>query len=510
MDFFARCPNEVLEMIFSHLENEILELTLVSPRANKIISNSAKLIRSCRFKIDDRQQKFKWTARDKDSIARESIATRRYTQIDYFRVHNKSIFRDAPAFLTQVTLDECIIEADVFQAMLSKISKTLELLILKSCMFYEADFNGEVEKWKIPRSPAVELSKLKTLILADMIGKSRFFVISIIKTTNLTELGLNAKKYKLEDCAVASLVDLIVNNPQIRALAIPGRATEFYLHFLLDHPEIKIRNRFQELSLSIDESRPDIVDLITYFIDVQKDSLRGLRLEYCILEEAHVERLLLLNLARLEFSCCRLELPTENEIENFSIESLAFIGLTLPAPSCFGDLCRLIEKCKNLLALTVFIEPQPDEVSLQTLNRWKRIDTRKFLVKGIPRSELRHIRFCGVPNVIKLVKLFPKYLFFHQSSNELPVERHPFSIMKFEERSLVKRFSKFFNKKFGMSLLQASVVYLVLSVVLIFGKYIYDQYLSRASENVPYSSPTTMKPARTRLASLEKYRLKFD
>lgn len=150
MNFLEDFPTLAVEMTFSHLSKaELLEATFITPEANKIIGNSNKLMLNYRFKI-----------------LRYEPFTRQYSSIDFFYLDRQSSFENLSVSLTEVTFDNCRLDFEVFHELLSKISVTLELLIVSRFAFYESDHkSNETESTSLQ---TIHFSKHKTLIIADL------------------------------------------------------------------------------------------------------------------------------------------------------------------------------------------------------------------------------------------------------------------------------------------------------------------------------------------------------
>lgn len=96
MDFLGKFPVEEVESIFSHVTfNEALESTLIAPKANEIISNSAKFLQRCGFMV----KRFE-----------NNKITRKYSQLDFVQLPSTlPAVQNWLGSLTQVTFYECII-----------------------------------------------------------------------------------------------------------------------------------------------------------------------------------------------------------------------------------------------------------------------------------------------------------------------------------------------------------------------------------------------------------------
>lgn len=462
MGYFDHCPSEVLELVFSHLTKEILECTLISPRISKIISSSVQLMKDCRFKT----QGYHYSL----GVRKSSLATRKYSQVDFNDLDMKSIFRDAPSFITQVAFEKCRMNTDAFHALLAEISNTLEVLIVSSCKFYKNDIE-KMLKWnkeEILKFSPVEFPKLKTLILAELFGRSRFFALSIIKASNLTELGLINMIDELENCVAKLYVDLIKSNRQIKNLHIPKNATEKFIADTLEHPEVKYE--LEELSLAyggyLNNFMPDdFLDIVMNFLETQRTTLKCLRLANYELVERHVRRLLWLDFVRLELFSCSLEFSLGTAIANKTIESLAVIDPENSAS--FVELCRFISKCKNLSALTVFTEPPSGDVIPESAKK-SIIDVKKLLPKHIPWSDFRRVRYAGTAFTIAVVCCYAKGLLFNDESKNVTVDQHPYSIMRFEKRSLAVEFMYTARLKVHYMPRWLSIIFIICFILLAF------------------------------------------
>lgn len=462
MDFYENCPAEVLELIFLHLTEEILELTLISSRANKVISNSVQLMQHCRFEVGERQKR---------------LGTRKYSQLDFVNWSRKWLIPDVPTYLTEVTFDDCGINADVFHALLSKISTALVLLIISDSRFFHDDGEKEeILKWSKQedlRFPPVMFPKLRTLILSHLYRQSHFFLLSVIRASNLTEFGMERMLSVMENRDSTLVVELIKSNPRIKNLQIPGVATEKFIIEALTHPNVDFN--FKELSLSFDRFLGDItpnifLGMVMDFLKTQKTSLKSLRLANFVITKKHVRRLLSLNLKRLELFCCNVDCPPAMAFKNHTIESLALVFFRDNRTSNFVKLCRFIEKCKNLAAVTVLIDPTGRALPETLAKKSRRIDLEEWLAIDIPWAELRSLKYAGLRFTIDLIKWIPGCLLFHDISEELALE-HPYSIMRFEKREFseaekISMYKYMFWVQFATNALAAYCLVMIVGLIL--------------------------------------------
>lgn len=86
MDFIESLPTLIVEMTFSHLKGvEFLNLTLAIPKINKMISNSALLMKNLRFRFEGDDLKPR---------------IRKYSRMDFIRSRNH-YFLDFTETLTE-------------------------------------------------------------------------------------------------------------------------------------------------------------------------------------------------------------------------------------------------------------------------------------------------------------------------------------------------------------------------------------------------------------------------
>lgn len=151
--FIDSFPALIVEMTFS-----LLNLTLASPKLNKMISNSALLMKNLTFKVYG----------DKSEPG-----TRKYSKIDVFGVASCK-FLDFPETLTEVTLDDCRLEPDNFHVLLSKVASTLKFLIVQDCVLYDSDLHYDTKNDSQTENTLQPLHfpTLKTLIIVNMFRKS--------------------------------------------------------------------------------------------------------------------------------------------------------------------------------------------------------------------------------------------------------------------------------------------------------------------------------------------------
>lgn len=423
MDFLDSFPLLVVEMVFSHLKKaEILKLTLVSPKTNAIISNSAHLMANIRFKIEGDESE---------------PGTRKYSRIDFFNLRHPN-FQDLPVAVTEITFDDCRI--DGVTTLLSKVSSTLELLIISNCAFKDHTLCFGCKNCFKEKSNLEDLlfpnftyySLLQTLIIVDVTGRSLFKLLSIIKTSNLIELGLIkilSMEKLLERPAAEMFIYLIKINPMIKNLHVPTFATRIFLDNALRHTE----SRFVQLSFAIEFDNEDLdhsyQDPILNFLEWQKETLRYLRLEGCSFQRRHTERLLALNLVRLELQLCKMKLPPYRKIQNATIQSLT----VMHADDTENEtILQFVKSCSNLKACIAFLTPTQGLNFSETAKEWKCMDHNEVRPKILPWAELRSLQFAGVAFLMQFYSINRCYHFFQDG--EVSVETHPCSVIEFVKK----------------------------------------------------------------------------
>lgn len=416
MSFLEIFPPLVLEMVFSHLTiTEIVKSTLISPGARNVISNSVQLMQNIRFKITGRRMR---------------PPTRKYSKIDFFNLNRRSTFKDLPVCLSQLTFEGCKMEADVFHALLSKITETLKLLIVNRCKLYD---NGCYSNENLDVQTETKLEpllfpKLRTLILVDLKGRPEFLLLSIIRATNLVELGMVkilVHCEELDRCVAEQFVDLIKSNSKLAMLHIPPFVTPMFLASVEENHEFEYCLEELNLGFVVYEDAFDFSAM--NFLESQRSTLKSLRIEGCMIKEEFTEKLLSMNLIRLELHHSAINLPF-GIVGNSSIESLSFVDYN-------GYNLRTIRRikigCQNVVECVALLDPEPLEVFGS--DSWKYYEFDAMIPERISWADLRSVRFAGVAFTIEFIERHPYkkcFYVFNDESKEVTVES-PYSILKF-------------------------------------------------------------------------------
>lgn len=235
---------------------------------------------------------------------------------------------------------------------------------------------------------------------------------------------------------------LVKRNASLKILHVPPVASTMFIADVIQNPELEFQS--EELSLSLnftpENPMPDNVEVFYNFLAMQ-NSLKCFRLEGCVLRHAHAQRLLRLNLVRLELIRCRWQLdPNVNFRENTTIESLAFIGF----PELEGDrfaIRQFMGACKNLSAFVVLLTLPGVGMALPACGDGinvlllKSVDIEWRTPKEILWANVRSLRFAGSVLIAEFLnKTYCKYRTYHDEIKEVSVENHPFSIIEFTNK----------------------------------------------------------------------------
>lgn len=437
MDFLQSFCVEVIELIFSHLTHDgILESTLIAPKANRIISNSVELMRNCRVHIRNSQIK---------RSRKVKLPTRKYSRLDYYHWYLPQRLKNPPVLLTQLVFDGCSIDVENLQELFFKIRNTLELLVIGSSNLYIygrifSMLDYEVDDLLL-KMQLLQFPKLKTFMMVNLLNPEYFTLLSMIKTSNLSELGMiqllgRPPTSLLTKDVSRMFVNLIKSNPEIKVLHVPAMATKIFLEDALAHPKIKFQ--LEELCLAFDVLTEwnllssDNAEMLLNFLGTLENPLKCLRLVGCFLEDEHVRSLLLLSLERLELYFCSFRWPQDIILENTTIQSISFISFG--AQTDQKVIRRILKFCKNLAAVVILLPPGHSEGSENLPNF---IDIEERLPKYFTIKDLRSPRYAGLALLIAFLREkaidASERLFYHKKLKELSVEQHPFSIVEFEE-----------------------------------------------------------------------------
>lgn len=426
MGFFDELPLELVEMVFSHLARSgIVEATLISPRANSIISNSEMLMQNVRFRIENKQP---------------GVGTRKYRQIDFIFVDDPPIIKDSHVKLTQLTINACSMKAAAVHALLSQVSETLELFVVGCSNFTIDEGNrnsSTLRELSATNLEPLQFPKLRTLIFVDLEEEYEFNVFACIRATNLVELGLvrNTDMFlpsPEENFDTKVISELIKLNSKLKILHIPRHASEKFIFDIVANLEYEIR--LEELGLSF---MPELLGFGTdcfqealHFLETQKSTLKCLKLEGGKVEEETAMRLLSFNLVRLEILNSSMEFSQNDVIENSTIENVAFIGMKVQGNSNPEAIDNFMKCCKNLAAFVAIFIAQP---GTRYPTSWRCIDTRKNLPRQIWWADYRSLRFAGVGFCIEYILDHQGYNVYRGRLREAPVEQHPYEVIRFKK-----------------------------------------------------------------------------
>lgn len=260
---------------------------------------------------------------------------------------------------------------------------------------------------------------MKTLILLSSTGKTRFVVMSMVKATNLIELGIDIYGYHSRRKQKADLfVDLVKCNPKLKSLNMPVDATEILLASVFGNSQFEYH--FEELSFHFARMQNNC-DAVLDFVETHKETLKSLRLVNCVIQGNNAVELLSLNLNRLKLRHFLMNFPQNAVHHNTSIESLAFIRFIERTNSTIESLCNFMDCCVNLAA---FI-PNRDTVYPEAVKSWKFIDTWRYYAKRLSWSDLRSLRYAGVADTAEYIGN-PRYRYYQGRLKEVSDETHSY------------------------------------------------------------------------------------
>lgn len=166
------------------------------------------------------------------------LGTRKYTKLDFFGL-DLPTFTHLPVNLTELTFEDCYMEAKSLHALLASVSETLQLLNVNRCMLFAevCDLLFSVDFYFSLRTELqpLQFTKLRTLILVDLTHRLELILLSINKATNLIELGLIRNNFLTKTEVATMFVVLIKSNLTLEILHVPRVATEMFLTYSLSN-----------------------------------------------------------------------------------------------------------------------------------------------------------------------------------------------------------------------------------------------------------------------------------
>lgn len=365
------------------------------------------------------------------------VGTRKYSRIDVFDLHRLWILKRLPKILTELTFSFCSIEADDLHALLAKISGNLQLLILEECTILRKA--AQIKQGKALQHPLVHFQKLDTLILVDLPQNSNLFVLFTIRATNLTELGVITTETRLKKQVAKLFVELVENNVNLKILHVAEVATELLLESVWKHSGAKWQLEDLSLSFQYDDFEPplepDYRTMALGFFETQRKTLKSCRLDNFQIQQRDMQKLLSLNLVRLELFCCNLQL--QKVYNNTSIKILSVVDFH-GQPTISKSFANLLHSCKRLPAFVATSEKARLFYFSQFSKPWCQMSTIELPKDRILWANLRSLRYNGVWHAICFANVNPEDLIYYNSLRKTPVEQDPYSIIQLKRIKTVE------------------------------------------------------------------------
>lgn len=327
MSSLENFPDEVMELIFGHLEfDSLLRLTETSPRMNEIISNS--------FRIMAKIQVI-WNHGKDSSEVPAKHRKYRVLQVLYFfgcSAQLKKFFETFSDTLITIRFENCEIKMADLYSLLSMVAPTLEYFDFEHAALMEYE-----------PLPPIEMPKLKRLKLHDLRdGYNVEVFTSMISTCSLRSFQYEdfLGRYRKPDASTreeaAFLIDFITRQTHLTCVFLRPSVLDAVIEYWLAQKQLTIK--LEDLYIEYDGSEKKF-PVHWKFLQSQRQSLKTLVVVWANFESEEVQDLLSLDLKELELDFCdfkwnRSRATTNNSIEILRIHSYTYDSIGLMVSSC--------------------------------------------------------------------------------------------------------------------------------------------------------------------------------
>lgn len=350
-------PDEVLELIFIHLPREsLLDLTLMSPRFNGAISNSATLMR---------QLPVLWYRHKKPNERALPSKSRKYCKVVINEVSKTSLrllqfVYSHSSSLTWISFFKCLFMASEIHCLLSSVGANLKTLRMHCVKI--------VNQCDLPK---IEMPKLRELRLNNAMGTDLKAILFMISTDSLQMLEycdqLHRCDFRPEE--KGEILEFLMKQSNLKSLRLPlGMTKEVFNHSADVEPfKFKASSLFLQLKRryvigeKVEYTCPNLVE----FLKTQIESLSYLELKFGVLRELDFEVILKMNIKELQLYSCEYIWSRDIDVANFSIEELSVTPSMQKDPSRENEraLCNILKCCQQIRILELFSFPLSSEVS---------------------------------------------------------------------------------------------------------------------------------------------------
>lgn len=293
---FEELPDDVMEMIFEFFETtkEILEITLVSPRINHVVSNSAVLMG---------RMKLNWSpARELAKKPKKVQLIRKYRKIKIQEVEKVSLHLSdfvESHDLTEINIKDSTMTMSELRTILTLSAKSLKVLTLTNTNIRE---QHDLKSIKLSRLE--ELRTTNAPLSCDM-----KFLVCIILTTSLRRFIFSSHKdnpveFTSKDAEI--FTKYLCAQKNLRELLLPAKISRPFLDHVVELKQVKLKLTDLHLQSPVFDFGCRFYKHPSYwkFIEMQEHSLRRLSFTGINMTNESLRQVLDLNLVTLKFYFC--------------------------------------------------------------------------------------------------------------------------------------------------------------------------------------------------------------
>ena len=331
-----KLPDEILECIFLQLPwKDLREATTVCTRFNDLFSNSKRLME--KFVVEWKTIE----ARDDDALT----STRKYLEIKFYGVKGAThkllqFVENHRDTLTSMRFLECEFGIFELHRLISIVAPNLKTLIMIDVDIAKVDLLLDM--------PKIEMPSLKDLELVHNHGNAfgclfSFLFTKILKTFKYDEHYTDAEEDK-------TFKEFMEAQTELKKLSLTNNGVTTLLEDAENLKNLKFQCNEINLCINQGSSNREIgnkSDNVFEFVETQRNFLKTLSLQCCVLNVENVTILLTLSLQELTLDTCEFVWGRQLETVNHSIRTIHIINQEYSDEQDELAICDILKSSRN-------------------------------------------------------------------------------------------------------------------------------------------------------------------